>query len=154
MGLMVAAYGTSRALGRRDRELLSRRRQRAETRLSYERARNSRLALAGFAALATLLAVGIHTNWGPASVTIHLKPLDAETRRLVETRIGHVLFSSLDGVICRELQFNNDTGRFTNGKLIRCDDAGEPDAPRASSSATAAEPQDRTLAIRDGFRNR
>jgi hypothetical protein len=145
---MTAASGGSQAAWRRDQQLLAQRRQQAEDRLARERARNSRIALAGFVSLAVVLGVGIHMGWAPAGLGARLSPPDADAKQFAETRTGHVRFTSLDGAICRELLFNNDTGKFSDGKLVRCDGAA------ADAEAPPAEPSSRALSIRDGFMKR
>jgi len=118
---MNAALGTLR---RRQRASLSRRRN-AEGRASRERTRNSRLALLGFVLLGAAITFGVRTTWAPAPIKITTMkvPTDAASLRFAENHTGRLFFDSLDGAICREMQFNNDTGRFSNEKSMRCDDA-------------------------------
>jgi hypothetical protein len=146
---MTGATGTSRALGRREHEQLSLRRQRAELRLSRERARNAHIALAGFVGLAILLGVGIKNGWMPMGAVTNLSSAAADARQFTETHTGHIRFTSDEGIICRELQFNNDTGQFNEGKPIRCDGAADSVAP--PPEAPPAAPSTRALSIRDGF---
>jgi hypothetical protein len=146
---MTGMSGTARALSRRDRELLAQRRHKAEGRLARERARNSGLAVAGFAALAVVMALGIHTNWKPANLFVHVTPADAESQTFARTRIGHILFRSIDGDVCEETRFDNDTGTLSNDKLVRCDDTTQ-----AASSGEKSVVEDRALSVRGGFRRR
>jgi hypothetical protein len=151
MGAMTVASGTSRASGRRDHELHSTRRRKAEGRLARERTRNARLALGGFVALATLLTLGIRTTWTPPPVTSLRVPTDAASRKFAQSHVGRLFFSSLDGAICREMQFNNDTGRFSEDRTTRCDDT-EPGNESPDSPATDS--RNRGLSIRNGFISR
>jgi hypothetical protein len=127
---MTPALGTSQSQGRRERRLTSAQRRKAERRAVRERSRNSRLALAGFVALAAAITFGIHTAWMPPFMTTATgtgstaeAPADTAPRTHAESRIGRLFFNSLDGAICREMQFNNDTGRMSNEKTVRCDEA-------------------------------
>ncbi|HEY1544196.1 MAG TPA: hypothetical protein VGG01_17490 [Xanthobacteraceae bacterium] len=67
-----------------------------------------------------------------------------------ETHTGSVLFSSFDGVICKQFDFDNDTGRLANGKLVRCDEA-ETAAAWPSGDGPPPGPYGRTLSIRAAF---
>ena len=113
-------------LQRRQRQASSRRRK-AEGSAARERARNARVALAGFVVLGAAITFGVHTTWAPAAPAIKITsmkvPTDAASLRFVENRMGRLFFDSVEGAICREMQFNNDTGRFSNEKTMRCDDA-------------------------------
>lgn len=144
---MNAALGTLR---RGERELLTRRRK-AEGRASRERTRNSRLALAGFVLLGAAITFGVRTSWTPAPIKITTMklPMDAESRQFAENHLGRLFFDSLDGAICREMQFNNDTGRFSNERSMRCDEfeARPDDAPQTEARA-------RTFSLRSGFTDR
>src|ERR1700722_8839745 len=145
---MTVASGTSRAYGRRDHELFSTRRRKAEGRLARERTRNARLALGGFVALATLLTLGIRTTWTPPPVTSLHVPTDAASRKFAQSHVGRLLFSSLDGAICREMQFNNDTGRYSEDRATRCDDSASGEE---STDSPAINSRSRGLSIRNGF---
>jgi hypothetical protein len=145
----AGAVGTSLPYGRQEYDLLSLRRQRAETRLSRERTRNGRLAFAGFVVLGVVLTVGM--NGGYALLPGLGPPLAVpiEPGSFAATHRGSVLFSSFDGVICKQFDFDNETGRLANGKLVRCDEAeaanlGPADEPPPS-------PFGRTMSIRNAF---
>jgi hypothetical protein len=147
---MTGATTTSHAMAR-ERELLSLRRQRAGLRLSRERAHNSRLALAGFVILSVGLGVVIHNGWAPVGLVAHLSLVDADAKQFAETHKGHIRFTSVNSALCRELQFNNDTGRFSDGSLVSC---GTDEVGSASPDAMAAGPNARVLSIRDAFKKR
>jgi hypothetical protein len=149
---MTVAYGTSRAYGRREQELLAARRRQTEGRVARERARNSRLALGGFVALAVLMTLGIHTSWAPPPMKMTLKvSADPESRRFAQSHLGRLFLNSLDGAICREMQFNNDTGRFSNDRPVRCD---EPETRGEPADAPVVDSRSRTLSLRNGFTGR
>jgi hypothetical protein len=135
--------------GRREYDLLSQRRQRAETRLSRERTRNGRLAFAGFVVLGLVLAVGIQGGYslpgfGPPTAA---PPLDPGS--FAANHRGTVLFSSFDGVICKQFDFDNDTGGLAHGRLVRCDEAQAANLGRADEPPSG--PFGRTMSIRNAF---
>jgi hypothetical protein len=139
------------ASGRDQRELLERRRQEAEIRLARERARSSRRALMGFAVLAAVAGVGIHYGFtafvaGPAEE--RLTPAQIAARQFIQSRTADVRFNALDGSMCREVKFNNDTGRFLDNRVTRCD---RFDESVVSPPPVPQGPSDRALAIREGF---
>jgi hypothetical protein len=145
---MIPASAVSERLAQRDREEIARRRQKSEARLARERARNARLALVCYVVLAVGLASAHYFGWLPGLFNSHLSSEDAAAKRFSETRTGQVLFTSADGAICRELKFNNDTGRFSNGRVTRCDALSESEEP------PTATPGGRLLSIREGFSKR
>ena len=140
------------ALGtlRRQRASMTRRRN-AEGRASRERARNSRIALVGFILLGAAITFGVRTTWAPAPIKITSMrlPADAESRRFAENHMGRLFFDSLDGAICREMLFHNDTGRFSNEKTMRCDEALWKQEDIANAPQTDA--RARASSIRSGF---
>jgi hypothetical protein len=117
---MNAALGTLR---RRQRVSAARRRK-AEGTATRERARNSRIALVGFVVLGAAITFGVQTTWQPAPIKItSMKvPTDPASRKFAENHIGRLFYDSLDGAICREMHFSNDSGRFSDDKTMRCDD--------------------------------
>jgi hypothetical protein len=147
---MSVALGTLR---RRERELLTRRRK-AEGRASRERARNSRLALIGFVLLGAAITFGVRTTWAPAPIKItSMKlPTDADSLRFAENHIGRLFFDSLDGAICREMRFNNDTGRFSNDRSMRCDELET--RPDDVANGLETEARARAFSLRSGFAGR
>jgi hypothetical protein len=113
-------------LRRRQRQTSTRRRK-AEGSAARERARNARFALAGFIVLGAAITFGVHTTWAPpvpvVKITSMKVPTDTVSRKFAENHVGRLFFDSVEGAVCRELQFNNDTGRFSNERSMRCDDA-------------------------------
>ena len=118
---MNVAMGTLR---RRQRASQSRQRN-AEGGAVRERNRNSRFALVCFVLLGAAITFGVRTSWAPKPIKITTMklPADTESRAFAENHTGRLFFDSLDGAICREMKFNNDTGRFSNERSIRCDDS-------------------------------
>ena len=146
---MSATVGSSLPYGRRQYDLLSIRRERAET-LSRERSRNARFAFVGFALLGITLAVGLQIGWTPPGFGPPLAAQPHAPGGFADTHTGSILFSSFDGVLCKQLRFDNDSGRVTGGKLVRCDEAqAAADGP---VEIPAAGPQIRTQSLRDAFR--
>lgn len=120
---MNVAFGIAQPSARHERELQARRRK-AEARATRERARNSRIALVGFFALAAVITFGVRTSWEAPPIQLSMKlPADAASRSFAQNHMGRLFFDSLDGAICREMKFNNDTGRFSNERSMRCDDS-------------------------------
>jgi hypothetical protein len=149
---MNVAMGTLR---RRERASTTRRRN-AEGRATRERTRNARLALVGFVLLGAAITFGVRTTWtwtpAPIKITSMKLPADADSWRFAEDHTGRLFFDSLDGAICREMQFNNDTGRFSNDKSMRCDEslAKPEDVARGPGTEAGA----RTFSLRNGFSGR
>ena len=145
---MNVALGTLR---QRERELLARRRK-AEGRASRERSRNSRIALACFVALAAAITFGVRTTWVHPAVKLAMNaPTDAESRKFAENHIGRLFFDALDDAICREMKFNNDNGRFSDERSMRCD---ERRFQESSATAPQTDARARALSIRSGFTGR
>jgi hypothetical protein len=139
-------------LRRRQRQT-SARRYKAEGSAARERARNARIALAGFVVLGAAITFGIHTTWAPASPPIKITsmkvPTDTASRKFAENHVGRLFFDSVEGAVCREMQFNNDTGRFGNEKAMRCDDAQYRSEDVADAPQTDA--RVRAFSIRGSF---
>ena len=149
---MIAAFGTSRPYERRERELLAARRRKAEGRATRERSRNSRVALIGFIALAAVITLGVHTSWTPPPMKLSMTvPTDEASQRFAQSHVGRLFVSSLDDAICREMQFNNDTGRFSDDKTIRCDEA---ELRQDAAAPPATDARTRAFSIRNGFTTR
>jgi hypothetical protein len=139
------------ALGKLQRRQLSARRRTAEGSAARERARNARIALAGFIVLGAAITFGVRTTWEPPPVKItSMKvPTDAASRRFAENHVGRLFFDSVDSAVCREMQFNNDTGRLSNEKASRCDDAQY--RPEDVADAPQTDARTRAFSIRSSF---
>jgi hypothetical protein len=147
---MTGVSAPSLTFGRqRDYERLNARRHQGEGRLSRERARNSRLALAGFVVLGVALAVGVRSGWSPLDFGAKVEIPGPEPGSFAATHTGALLFSSLDGVICKQVLFDNDTGRFSSGKLVRCEEAEAAGAIPAEGANAKA----RALSMRGAFKH-
>jgi hypothetical protein len=101
-------------------QMLQRRRE-AKVRLSYERIKNLTRALICCGILAALLAFGIFTGWVPLPGAPVVASRESPADRFVETRTGQMLVPMLDGVFCRQVLFNNETGLLSGDKTVRCD---------------------------------
>ncbi len=141
---MTDVAASSPVSGRRDLELHSLQRRKAEARLVRERTRNARLAVVGVVGLALLLGVGLQTGWVPMAG--RSAPPDEQSREFAATRIGHVLLPTDDDQTCRELAFHNDTGRFTQGRTVPC-----ADAISGTIDQVAADANGRALSVRGWF---
>jgi hypothetical protein len=139
-----------RPYGRRERDLLVRRRK-VEGRAVRERARNSRIALAGFIVLAGAITFGVQTNWTPPMKLTMKVSTDVASLRFAESHIGRLFFDSLDGAICKEMRFNNDTGGFSDERTLRCD---EVETRESSANAPQTDARARASSIRSGFTTR
>jgi len=120
-GAMTDLAAPPPVFSRQDLELHSRQRRKAELRLARERARNARLGVAAAAGLALLLVVGLQTGWVP--IGGRATAFEERSREFAATRVGHVLLPTGDDQTCREIAFQNDTGRFSGGRTVRCTDA-------------------------------
>jgi hypothetical protein len=138
---------------RRDLELLSQQRERAASRLVAERARNARFAIMSAGVFAVVLGVGVKAVWTPADAMRTQPPpeIDAKTREFMATRAGNVVLPTRDEEICREIKFHNDTGKFSGGRAVRCDEA-IPVVPQTSSSTN--DPNVRATSVREYFNKR
>jgi len=141
---MTEAVASSPVSGPRDLEFLSQQRRKAELRLARERARNARLGVASVAILAVLLIVGLQTGWVP--IGGRATPFEERGREFAATRVGHVLLPTDDDQTCRELAFQNETGKFTQGRMVRCADAISGTIDQVATDANG-----RALSIRAYF---
>jgi len=140
---MADVAASSPVSGRRDLELLSQQRRKAELRLARERRRNAGIGIAGVVVLALLLVAAVQTSWVPIG---RLTPSEQRGREFAATRVGHLLLPTGDDETCRVLAFQNDTGRFAEGPAVRCEDAIAGTMDRAPTDANG-----RAQSIRDGF---
>jgi hypothetical protein len=131
---------------RRDLELLSQQRQKAELRLARERARNARLGIGCVVALALLLIAGVQAGWVP---TRGATPSEERAREFAATHVGHVLLPTGDDETCRVLAFQNDTGKFSQGPTVRCTDAIAANMDQLMTDANG-----RALSVRSWFNKR
>jgi len=107
-------------------QMLQRRRE-AKVRLSRERIKNLTRALVCCGILAALLALGVFAGWVPLPgspvVASRESPVDRPADRFVETRTGQMLVPMLEGVFCRQVSFNNETGLLSGDKTVRCEES-------------------------------
>lgn len=122
---MTVATAAAQFPERPDRQALVRRRHRTGVRLLHERKRNSRLAFLGFAGLAAALAFGIQSTLAPAA-SLRTAPADSANMEFAKTHVAHVLLTTVESAYCRELQFSNDSGRFSDAGRYRCFIDNEP----------------------------
>jgi hypothetical protein len=139
---MNLALGTLR---RRQRQKSTRRRN-VEGSAARERARNARFAFCGFIVLGAAITFGVHTTWEPRATPIKITSMklstDGVSRKFAENHQGRLFFDSVEGAVCREMRFNNDTGRLSDERAMRCDDAqlqreNVADAPQTDARVRA-----------------
>jgi hypothetical protein len=132
-------------LRRRERQSSTRRRK-AQGSAARERARNARFALAGFIVLGAAITFGVHTTWSPSPAPIKITSMkvstDGVSRKFAENHLGRLFFDSVEGAVCREVRFNNDTGRLSDERSMRCDEPqlrqeNVADAPQTDARARA-----------------
>jgi hypothetical protein len=126
---------------------LARHQQAAAHRRLRMRAQNSALAVVACLALAAILAVGFVTvDVAPASKGAPGQAA-AAVDRFIATRTGIVRVG--DGRRdCRQVDFNNETGRFSNEMRVSCDDASAADL---NGRLPKSEAGNRFEAIRGSF---
>src|SRR5690349_10007867 len=103
----------------------------------------------GFVLLGIALTAGVHGGYrlpgfGPPLMAPTIPP-----GSFAATHTGSVLFSSFDGVICKQFDFDNDTGRLANARLVRCDEAEAGSVARSNEAPGG--PLGRTTSIRAAF---
>jgi hypothetical protein len=126
VGTLAAMTDTptpSPATMRRDLELLSEQRQRAEFRLGRARAKNTRYAVMTVVGFAVLLGFGYQAGWTPSSPVTDPPPIDPRSKEFAATRTGNIVLPTRDEEWCREMKFHNETGKFSGGRTVRCEDA-------------------------------
>ncbi len=75
-------------------------------------------------------------------------PSEVTAVRYVEGRTGQILFVPIFGEICRQVIFNNDTGRWSRESRVRCEDVLLGDLTPESRTAASGE---RLTVIREAF---
>lgn len=103
----------------------------------HERKQNQIAIIAASLAVATVLIGGFYyavmPSFSPSEPPSAAEPTAAAraTDTFNESRTGKVVFMPQQGNVCRQVQFNNETGRFGNEREVPCDQA----ATRAKSIA-------------------
>lgn len=157
MGVIAVPQASGALQARLAHDQMLRRRRDAKARLSRERGKNFTRALVCGVLLAALLVLGIFTGWvplpGPLVAASPEAPASQPADRFAETRTGQILIPGYDYVSCQQVMFNNETGLFTGGKTVRCQEAA---LKTASPEPNTAGPGPRNLAnaLRDGFLKR
>jgi hypothetical protein len=121
--------------------MAKRKRQLAAVRRSRERARNVRRALASCAVVALFIGLAIYQGWHSVLLGSPAPPHETTADRFAGARTGLVR-TPVRGETCRELQFDNASGRFIGGSIGPCDDV-------AVNEQAATSQQNRRL---DAFR--
>ena len=98
-----------------------------------------------FVVLGCLFGVGVFY-----SIRTSIVPRESPPSEFTKTRTGSILFSSEDGLRCRQAKFDNATGMITRSKAVAC-----PDAAAAESAGNeSVNLNDRMSSIRDAFRKK
>jgi hypothetical protein len=139
---------TPQVLADREREQMMRRRDRAGARVARERAHNTGFAVVCYVVLGAAMIGEVYYGWLPGASTLRAAAPDPAAKRFAETRVGQVVITGDESDACRELQFHNDTGRFSGGKTVNCN------AAVPSDSTSLATPSSRVMSIRDRFSGR
>jgi hypothetical protein len=113
-------------------------------RRSRERARNITLLSLGMVALTVLVAVSVQQGWFASSGAKPNFLRDDSTKGFVATRTGKVR-TPIEGNTCRELQFNNELGRFVAEGITECEQV------RRSPSEAQKNAEERFQSIRGNF---
>jgi hypothetical protein len=119
-------------------------RRAAAARHARERSRHVAYVLLGCGALAVLIGIGMQSGWLPTGFAPPGKLRPAKSDAFAETRAGQIRMP-LRGELCREVVFDNDSGRFTASNTTRCDPAPEEIIELRSGTGG------RLNAIRDSF---
>jgi hypothetical protein len=147
---MRGAFALSQLESRNSADLLAVQRRVARRRFSRDRSRTFRLSVVAFFVIAGLLGMGFKYGIVPKPVEAYLSPAQAAAKHFASTKTGEVRFTSYDGTVCREYQFNNANGKFTDGRIARCD--GDNDTVTAPVDPQRIDGYGRVLSIRDGFK--
>jgi hypothetical protein len=135
---------------------LLRRQHEAAERRARARRQTTILATAGcLVMLAGILATAfVVVDLAPAPADkiaglprIPIAPLSADTEAFIATRKAVVRFAESPRNQCRQVDFNNASGMFSNEVRVRCND----EAPQAAGQAPSAEAAVRFDSIRGSF---
>ena len=126
---------------------LARRQHEAAQRRLRARAQNTVVAIAACLALVLIFVVGLFVvDFVPTSNRAPSR--GASTDRFTATRTGVVRFEEGGRSHCRQVDFNNETGQFSNETRVPCHEATSADL---GSRMPKSETGDRLEAIRDSF---
>ncbi|MDB5600182.1 MAG: hypothetical protein JWN71_2226 [Xanthobacteraceae bacterium] len=117
-------------------------------RLTRARARNIRLALIATTALGTIFGLVLYFGMSMPGAAPTPWELEPSTRKFVATKSGQIR-TPISGNKCRELNFDNQTGLFSNDTVVACDEDLR-DSP--SGKPTAAKNFNSGNKFRDAFR--
>ena len=124
--------------------MAKRKRQLAAVRRSRERARNVRRALVSCAVIALFTGLALYRGWHSVLLGSFASSHETTADRSAGERTGRIR-TPVRGDTCRELQFDNASGRFIGGSIGPCDDIAE------SAQAATSQPIRRLEAFRGVF---
>ncbi len=104
----------------------------------------------GVVAVGALLGTGLFAIADYFTAQHWVRPAPAAARNAAEIYTGSVLYMPQEGRNCRQMLFDNQTGRFTDNGSVDCENAAyrgvDGNVPKQWSSA-------RARVIADGFRH-
>ena len=116
-----------------------------EARQTREYNRHLLYAFVGWVLLTASLGIGMQQGWLPTSLlSVVMKPLDPAAEEFERTRAGQIR-TPIKGDTCREITFDNDSGRLAGGDAVRCQQEAEDGQHNVGTGG-------RINAIRDSFR--
>ncbi len=94
--------------------------------------------------LGSLFGIGVFY-----SIRASLVPRETQPDAFTKSRTGSIMFSSEDGMRCRQAKFDNATGAISRSQSIAC-----PDSAPDSLGGESVNLNDRMSSIRDAFRRK
>ena len=90
-------------------------------RLAHVRARNIRIAVIATGVLGTLFGLVLYYGANMPAAAPTPWELEPSTKKFVSTKSGQIR-TPISGNKCRELNFDNQTGLFSNDTVVACDE--------------------------------
>jgi hypothetical protein len=91
------------------------------SRLARARARNIRIAIIATAVLGSLFGLVLYFGANMPAAAPTPWELEPSTKKFVATKSGAIR-TPISGNKCRELNFDNQTGQFSNDTVVPCDE--------------------------------
>lgn len=122
----------------------------ALARLARARARNIRIAVIATTVLGTVFGLVLYFGSMLPGAAPAAWPLEPSTKKFVATKSGQIRMP-ISGNKCREVNFDNQTGQFSNDTVVACDEDLRDEA--ASGKPIGAKPFKAPYAgFRESFR--
>jgi hypothetical protein len=97
-------------------------------RLARARARNIRIAVIATSVLGSLFGLVLYFGMSMPAAPPTPWPLEPSTKKFVMTKSGQIR-TPISGNKCREVNFDNQTGLFSNDTVVACDEDLRDDTP-------------------------